>query len=805
MGKRLFIAALALASTGLLLLGVVFLASRDPRTAEALEFESAAGRSVAKLTEGAETLSAQTLTTEVEALAATGLVEEEPARQSLKRPDASLQIAVRAEGSGVELSGANVRLVHRRARQESEGVEGVTDDQGEVALPVPLSTERVDLIVTAEGYVTANVPSIGFASGRHVQEMIASATIEGYVQLDGAPGARVILWCDSRREVCASKGEESEWGDTPFFRFSGLRPGGYALGLELKGRGIDFVANVQVGPGDTETVNLRAPRPGELELQLVQPGEVERPVADARIKLIPDRQGVPRPMESRTGTRHGRTDERGFWRATGLSPGEWIVDAKAGESKTYRRIEVEAGGRISRVKLPMRPAPALIVRVAGAEGIDPSKLYVFAQGPEDLNPAHRAELRPDGSFFFSGLPSDKRLKIRAGVEIGAWGGGEENRPTRSTFVRLKPQAEPHEIDLQLEGQCTATVVVKRPDGTPWGLGVHLGGVNPSRFGESGTYIFVLPPGPAILEVEGREGVADHRQRVRVKPGENHLFEVTLRAVSEIRGVFSDPTGAALDRLRVRAQRLDVEEGQKRNFDTRTNALGEFVIEDLPEGEFRLSAITRFGQTGAETATAEFVTPRDNGAFFALELPYTDRDPVAVGTILGRAVTRAGERVSRFRVQNLRGGTVSVDGDRFEIRDLRSGRLNLTLVADGCLPQVLRGVELASGGTLDLGTLEFAPSTRVIVDVRGADNKRIGEARVELRTRKVDLAPGQKVSSIRIRDRRRDGRYQREKTPRGRFQLVVRREGYETYRRNVTVRDQRQQFFRMKLKKKASDG
>jgi hypothetical protein len=164
------------------------------------------------------------------------------------------------------------------------------------------------------------------------------------------------------------------------------------------------------------------------------------------------------------------------------------------------------------------------------------------------------------------------------------------------------------------------------------------------------------------------------------------------------------------------------------------------------------------------------------------------------------LAESGEPPEGLRFEDLRGGVLTQEGERFRVDGVLPGRVELALTAAGCELLSIPEIDLEPGVEHDLGPIVLRPATRLTVRVVDESGDAIRGARVELQPLPPERGGvGAETGALRF-DERRDGVYTLEKAPRFAWRLRVRCREYKSHTRRLEVRSGERQDLRVVLQR-----
>lgn len=723
-------------------------------------------------------------------------------RTALREPVVTGEILctgnIRSRETGLPLAGVSIERIDELGVPILPNIE--TDERGEFVIPVT-DPAVAGLIATKDGFSKLTRSIDSESEPGFVIELALEAACEIVAKLeldDSRPWDKVEyrLWLPASRSQGGFTEEQAGDSSLTQAHFKNLTPGNYSISVNVPTHGWKFQRNLVVNAGESLFVPLRIPLQSELSGFVRWEGTRE-PVTDIKLKLRPERHGVERKVE-RTMQRKTETDDTGFFRFAGLGPGKHSLLLEVDGATVRREVDIERSGMSLTQDFEIPEGGWLEGRVEDAKGqsVAMAQIEVSSSSYFRGRGEWRTKTNADGEFYFTALPPNQRLTIRVtSAESGFF---------LDNSLILEPGEKRKDHILTLEQRQWVRGIVVNSDGQPI-EGARLrsfdskakiwlpGDTTSSANGEFELGVF----GQRVSIRASAEGFADRWVPVKVSEGrESEPIRVELDEQLTIRGRVLDPDGNGVPYARVEARSTSKERRKPRSRAKRCDEFGRFKIDRLQPGDWNLIAASAGWVRGADS---ELLIRLPNENEFELKLEPDRSVSRLATTLLGRIRFSDGALPKGLRFDDLRGGSLTVDGGQFEVNGVRPGRDSFTLTAEGSLPVNVGPVELAPGAVTDLGSVEFEYATDLRVIVKGAGGAPLRGARVELVTPRSEVQNGVKQQRIRIRGDRRVVRYRNQRTPRGAYDLVVRLKGYETIRRPVTVREQRVQEMRVTLK------
>jgi len=461
-------------------------------------------------------------------------------------------------------------------------------------------------------------------------------------------------------------------------------PGLPGAPARLDGEGAATAAAERAGAGAGEDLAARAreraradeaatadedeeegPEPFLLRGVVVGPGG--QPVAGAAVQIRRmRRRGPSRSEEVQAGPLGAYEVE--------LAPGRYFAWAEAEglADSEPTGLAGEPGGEVEAEPLALRTASALSGRVTGPDGRPVEGARVEARVRRRRGGGAEAVTDAEGAFRLDGL-AEGLYRVTA---------------EREGFVTARqddvPVAEGRggEVELALEAAGRLEGLLRTPEGAvlPGGLVfVYRGSdrLDSTRSGDDGRFTVAgLSAGPVDVFARSDDYAYTCRCRLEVVPGRLTVQDVVLEEGPRIAGVVTDPTGAPLEGVTVRAHGVD---GEVRR-EAESDAEGRYEVEHLYPGAYRLFVPRRDERmrprVEERVEVSSGVVERDlvvpNGAVVAGVVRGPDGQPLEgawVFAIVGeeyRGRQETGED-GAYRIAGLDPGSyrvfVRVDGDR----------------------------------------------------------------------------------------------------------------------------------------------
>lgn len=341
------------------------------------------------------------------------------------------------------------------------------------------------------------------------------ATVSGRVlDPDGAPvaGAAVQLSQESSSSGVTTQGDGS-------FEIS-IEPGSYTATASGRGWADSDPLPVEVAAGQ--------PVSG-LELRL-RPGGA---IAGRLLGVEPADLGRVRVRASRIGRRSfggeavGVVDREGSYRISGLSPGEWQVEATLGTRRAERSVQLDDGLAEVVLDLDLGAGFALTGRLL-VDGRPAPGSSVMLSGPPRPGEPRQSTTSHDSRFSFEGLEPG-RYSLGGSDASGSWSRTLELDGDREVTIELETGG--------LAGRVIAAATAEPVEDAelvlaPHGAPIDWGGMSVGRSGADGAFALGrLLPGRFSLRVS-RPGFAPAEVPVEVRPGAPVRVEVRLSPAAD---------------------------------------------------------------------------------------------------------------------------------------------------------------------------------------------------------------------------------------------------------------------------------
>lgn len=637
---------------------------------------------------------------------------------SVDLPDVELPGAARVAGRVVDeknqpVSGARVRLRSSGAFADSDVLfcaEARSGADGSFAAAnVPDGIRSLE--VRAPGLVPVGRALLGSGGEERVILKAGGAVAGTVLDVSGKPASGAIVVCEQTAVRTDGAGR---------YRLAGVPPGTRSVEAVWKE---DFVArrdSVKVQGAPQADVPLR------LSLAAAIGGTVidetsRKPVGGVRVAVRD-----PGPRFNRAPARRSvRSDSRGRFRAGGIEPGRYTVEAVHEGYISSTVPNVAAGAALpGTVAIALSPAASIAGRVLDEKkqpvrGVqvriarDFSLRGMLRRGAagEALAGERAAVTGPEGQFKLQGLSAARGLTVEA-TRTGF-------APARRTGIALKTGERLQNVELTLtaglaargrvvdgRGQPVAGAEIRaqRRAGRAAGRFVVLGGLQKrpdASSAQDGSFALSgLEEGDYEVSVS-HPGYASNTTSLAVKGSEPATWPpIALSAGVSLAGAVRDAQGAPIAGATVF---LLGDAGRPRT--TATGGDGAFRLSDLPAGKAVMLAVNADGYASARSSA----TPPAEGLAVVLS---------ATGTIRGRVQDAAsGEPIPEFTVTLAAGGRGgfanfvlrgpggapgpqnfrSADGG-FELAGVPPGNWSVRATATGYRSADVSGVSVGAGET-----------------------------------------------------------------------------------------------------------
>lgn len=699
--------------------------------------------------------------------------------------------------TGRPIEGAEVTLVAGDCR-----VAGTTDPRGRVHLEWPVDT-AAQLEVDHPGHVGARRPAVELGVELEIA-LAPSGGIDGSLAGDvlGVAGTVVRLWSFAGSRYRGEPEFVVEADAAGRFTFDDLEPGDYAVGVAHAHAPLLFETGVFVVEGERTELALTL-NSGTVLAGRVQIAGTPEPIAGASVSVRPQRQGASESVEE-LATRVATTGVDGRFQVWGLTvgPAELVIRAPWG-ARLRARLDLSAAEPDAERTFQISAPASLAGQVVTADGTPAALAHVSIAREADARGLEWAEVLPadgketgvlvttcDGSgmFAFEAVPSGTMLLL------AAYPAGERSDASQPVFqrIRLTPREARANIIITLAAGLPIGGVVTDPDGTPIdGVSVAVEARSGRSWSEWGTATTdaggrfqagPVPAGSALLTLE-KIGFERARVRVTVDAQGTTPDEFELVPAISLSGWLVDRYGFAVRGGGVVASSTPPSPGARptTRFD-RADEYGRFEFERLFPGEWTLKPWAS-GWVSANPNPVLVHVPEDS--FRVLEMEPAPR--IERSSVTGELVLRGtGAAVEGLRFNGVNGGSVAIEGTRFRVTGMASGRARIIARAKGLESVYFDAVDLAPGVQLDLGRREVRRTSAVEVAVVDKQGRALTRARVYLfilPAEKGGWGHGDRV--IRLR-RRSGGTYRHESVARYAWRLRVTHAGKQVWSKVVRI-------------------
>lgn len=541
----------------------------------------------------------------------------------------------------------------------------------------------------------------------------------------GIAGARV--WINSLPQRTATSGADGA------FEIDGLVNRTY----EVRAKSGDLIGGPQViRLVDRDASIVMMLREGAHVLVTVVDA-TRTPVANASVRVIGDDTASV-------------TDANGQARITAHSG--WIAIEATGRDYAPRRVSVTSAssGSTTRTTIVLHKGFTVGGRVVDETRKPIANVRIYAQQSSafltyDDDEKETTITDDDGTFK---IPSAVGMHTFVAID-------DEHAPTTTPAFDIdRPIAD---LEIVMKAGAVYEGDVVNADGKPVAHArVYLdtmGPLGPRRYSAvsdaNGAFeLRGLPRTMAMAFAVADEGASDEAtitfmEQAEVR-GQKLALKRTDTSTGIIAGIVVDDTGAPAPNVLVNAtaRRQSPLAMSSNGVDsslatsTNTNARGEFLITDLPTGDYAVWPGT-FDQPPFPAEAARFVEGQDPSSFMAsaktgdkalrLVMPRPSR-------ITGKVVfADNGEVVDDFNVdaepRGDRSGTVPGDHGLFEARDLRPGTYSLRVSGPGFLAANKVGVRVDAGKTTDVGAITVDRGRTLAGKVVDSTGRAVAGARV----------------------------------------------------------------------------
>ena len=432
-------------------------------------------------------------------------------------------------------------------------------------------------------------------------------------------------------------------------------------------------------------------------------------------------------------------------------------------TRAPRKTSFPVRGTVKSQAGPVAPgATVILVEMARS---DPRSPLVITLPPEGAQ--RKAGTDPEGHYVFEDVPTGRRYYWLMASHP------EHGKAVR--MARSSADAGPH--DLTLTKATVSGVVLSRDGKTPFAdAKVSLSRYKPDyvgfvmKTGEDGRFLFEgLSPAEYLLRVRFSEKKY-HRQDVHlVVASQPSTHEIVDRFVPcKLTGRLLSPDGGPVANARLKMRLRDLPSSE-----TRSDAVGKFTFEDLPEGDWELS-VSKPRRSGGKA-------PRDHRVLDAhlckeesprhLEVKF----PLALAKVYVKVLGPDGEPLRECELRRGR----RTDAQAIVERKAWNDRTNSLVIIAPRLNQVgevtvkPREDEREVQATVRLRQLQpcGAISGRVLEEGTGRPYGGLGIGVTPLAGDAPSLRPRSRPP--RVVSRHGDGRFQIEAVPPGKYQLEIR--------------------------------
>jgi protocatechuate 3,4-dioxygenase beta subunit len=550
------------------------------------------------------------------------------------------------------------------------------------------------LVLAAALSALAAEPQASSPSRSPAPRPTPSAVIEGIVKgPDGKPVENALVVASSLRFVLGDAPLSARTDAQGAFRLQLKRVA--PLHLEIHARGLAPWRNEKVLPGAPLVVSLGK---GFAIEGVVRDGNNGTPIPGARVAAA---VGMSLSWEPESGLVQAVTDAKGRYRLEGLASGSQHLSARAPGYDRVRRQGVRGGATAD---FHLFPGASLSGRVLGPAGKPVADAVVVAEPEVRMSgpPAERTDAA--GRFEMSGVtPGSYTLYARhpdlaPGMTAGVFA---EHGFDAVADISLATGAT---ISGRLLGSDDApvagSVVVQELNGRR--VGSALAEVLRADTGPEGRFkLDRVPPGFHVLGALAPRHLTtrlDFDVGARARAVE--LGDVRLEAGLSISGRVADRAGHPIGDASI-AGRVQGPGASDAPAEARSSPDGRFVLGGLSQARYWLSV----GADGYAEANRT-VQPGDERVEFILE---------PSGTITGLVVDESGKPIDSYVVtaeptddtrRSLGSSVANVDG-RFKVEGLSAGGYVLQVTAPDRAPATRSDVEVAAGGTVDVGLIRVS--------------------------------------------------------------------------------------------------
>jgi len=374
----------------------------------------------------------------------------------------------------------------------------------------------------------------------------------------------------------------------------------------------------------------------------------------AQVMSLPLREELTRALVSRG---HTTADEQGDYRFGELEPGRYLVAAvtdgslltpfpeiiEIDETPIQRDILCLPGSSLTvRVRAGSSPGQGALVTLRGSIVDTGSGSEAWYMTREELTlfmlnpPIVHAYADEDGLAHFPRLP---RIEYQIYVQKKPWAQLSQRvvlEDPQQITVELEPGAIIDGIVLSSEGAIVAGAQVRIAEANWNNWGQIPPPLPETTSGADGRFLIEgVPPGSYDIRTEAK-GFVDGRLRgIEIVFDETVPAEVVLERGSVVRGIVRDEEGKPLGEIDVTVNRDQRNRGGTEER-TKTFDNGEFTIDTLPAGEYRITCTGDGWRRWRETVPADG--------------PYLEVTLKPAPVLTGRVIDSEGKGITRARVQ-----------------------------------------------------------------------------------------------------------------------------------------------------------
>lgn len=568
---------------------------------------------------------------------------------------------------------------------------------------------RVELIVEAPGYVEKRLSGIEVEDGGTVDDLVVELSsgvrVTGTVRgPEGGPLGGVTVSIESDEEdpiaqilprlmadaTTDSSGQYVIAAATPGEVTISFRRDGYVTtrkSVELSGKESTVDATLRAGRTVRGTVTTSS----------------GAPIRGATVRAVSAAQS--------SGRSFAESDANGQFTIEGLADGRYSFIASHADYVMAEESDVDIS-TVQTVNLVMGQGGTITGRILGADPQTYSSITVMARSGGSYA---TSSVSPDGAFRVEGVtPGTVNVSARMSQMF-------ENRTTPSVSVEVTSGSQ-SSVDLEFTGGASVSGTVTR-FGEPLRSGIvrftprdRSNAGSMSNLDNEGRYtIDGLSPGSYDVTVIDLQTFSPFSKTVDIR-SDNETVDIDIRG-GRIEGLVTDATSSQpIDGASIVLERTDAEQGGRfSRLGATTGSTGEFVIEPVPEGSYRL----RVERAGFGHATRDvFVT---EGREESVELALQPNEGIALRVVDSRDGRALTADVTAWDVQNQVAwqGRPSPRADGSIRIPVAPGTYRVSVSANGYAPS---SAQLSSPGPTQ--TIALSVGGTLVIESRSGERRRL---------------------------------------------------------------------------------